>query len=182
MSDTKHQPAVGVPAENLEVIPSVITTQTERIEATGLSTYEMYLQFAAANFNNMNLEGSQWPGVKLRGASLTHVNLRGCDLSNSDLHYAFIGASDLSNANLSGAFLQFSQLQRSNLTNANLENADLRESSLYDTDMTNANLTGTLFEKATYSKDTKWPKGFDPVAAGAILEEVHPSYWLCLNT
>ena len=45
------------------------------------------------------------------------------------------------------------------LRGANLSGADLR----------GANMTGADLRRAEYNSETKWPEGFDPVAAGAVL-------------
>jgi uncharacterized protein YjbI with pentapeptide repeats len=50
-----------------------------------------------------------------------------------------------------------------NLTEANLLMADLT-----GVDLRGANLTGANLEGAWFNDDTRWPDGFDPVAAGVI--------------
>ena len=60
----------------------------------------------------------------------------------------------LRGANLSGA----------DLRGANMTGADLRKANL-----SNANLNGADLRRAEYNSETKWPEGFDPVAAGAVL-------------
>ena len=45
--------------------------------------------------------------------------------------------------------------------------ADLQGIDLSDADLTGANLSGAKLSGAKYSANTKWPEGFDPVAAGA---------------
>ena len=87
---------------------------------------------------------------KGKRADLSGANLRGADLSGANLSMA-----DLSGANLREANLEFA-----NLSKANLIKADLRE----------ANLSQANLRKVKYHKDTKWPEGFDPVKAGAILQ------------
>ena len=62
----------------------------------------------------------------------------------------------LSGAKLNGAKLYGAYLNRAWLTGADLRGADLRD----------IDLTG-----AKYSANTKWPEGFDPKAAGAVLVE-----------
>ena len=47
---------------------------------------------------------------------------------------------------------------------ANLKWANLRQADLRGAKLMGADLTG-----ARYDTDTKWPEGFDPVAAGAVL-------------
>ena len=80
-------------------------------------------------------------GAILVGADLSHFDLGGADLTDADL----------SDADLSGAILW----------NADLSGADLSR----------ANLVGAMLRLAKYNVDTKWPLGFDPVAAGAVLVE-----------
>ncbi len=90
-------------------------------------------------------------GADLNGANLNGANLSGAKLNGANLHDADLSAADLSGANLRGA-----NLSDANLSGANLSGAKLRW----------ANLHG-----ATYNADTKWPEGFDPVAAGAVWVE-----------
>jgi len=86
----------------------------------------------------------------LVGANLTEAYLMGADLGGANL-----SGADLSRANLSRA-----NLVRTDLSGANLSGADLRGSILGG-----ANLSGTN------GRGTKWPEGFDPEAAGALLGE-----------
>ena len=55
-----------------------------------------------------------------------------------------------------GAHLLEANLTRVNLTRANL---------------TRANLKGANLKGAIANEDTRWPEGFDPVAAGVIFED-----------
>ena len=99
---------------------------------------------------------TQNPDVKpdLRSANLQGVNLNGFDFSNAILK----------RANLSGATLLGANLKAANLRMAKLNNADLLGANL-----TKANLTKAVLNNAEYNSNTKWPEGFDPVAAGAKL-------------
>ena len=64
--------------------------------------------------------------------------------------------ADLHGADLRGVNLNDANLNSANLSAANLNGADLGNAKLH---------------KARYDRNTKWPEGFDPVAAGAVLEE-----------
>ena len=66
----------------------------------------------------------------------------------------------LQSVDLDGANLTLADLTGANLSNVNMDGADLSSATLTD-----AILTG-----ATYTERTLWPSGFDPQAAGAILE------------
>ncbi len=57
-----------------------------------------------------------------------------------------------------------------NLEGANLKGANLKGANLLAADLTGAYLTGARLEEAKADKDTIWPEGFDPVAAGVIFE------------
>ena len=56
-----------------------------------------------------------------------------------------------------------SKLEGADLSGLDLSGADLFRARLIDAELSRANLSG-----AKYDNDTKWPEGFDPVAAGAV--------------
>ncbi len=68
---------------------------------------------------------------------------------------------NLFKANLKGADLLGANLRRAGLSEADLSGTDLRE----------ANLSWANLRGAKYNTNTQWTEGFDPVAAGAVLEE-----------
>ena len=72
------------------------------------------------------------------------------DLGGANLH-----AADLFKANFEGANLKSANLEGANLKSANLEGAKLKDVGL---------------QGAIADEDTTWPEGFDPVAAGVIIE------------
>ena len=88
-------------------------------------------------------------GVNLATAYLLRANLSGADLCNANFIKAY-----LYKANLRDADLQSADLTEADLTGADLTGADLR----------NADLRGTK-----YSFSTKWPEGFNPIAAGTVM-------------
>jgi len=73
----------------------------------------------------------------------------------------WLAGADLSSANLSWA----------NLSGAILIKADLSGADLNWAKLSGANLSGANLNGAKYNKDTKWPVGFYPEKAGAILTE-----------
>lgn len=79
-----------------------------------------------------------------------------------DLEFA-----NLYQANLEGFNLSKVVLSNANLENADLKGADLTEANLRGANLTTADLTGATLSGTRYDKRTKWPEGFDPVAAGA---------------
>ena len=94
-------------------------------------------------------------------ADLTNADLCDADLSFSNLSGISLRQADLSYANLIAADLSGANLSDTNLSHANLCGADLS-----DTDLGTADLTNALFDK-----ETQWPHGFVPEAAGAVLKD-----------
>ncbi len=80
------------------------------------------------------------PGADLRRADLFGVDLFGADLEGVDLSGADLNGANLYEANLSGA------------------------------DLGGALLSGVNLIGARVNKNTTWPEGFDPKAAGVIFK------------
>jgi hypothetical protein len=112
------------------------------------------------SLKNANLNGADLRGAELYNANLIEAVLTGANLSGTKLAGANLSGANLFNANLSNAILNSADLNGANLRQTNLYGADL--SPVYN--LNNANLNG-----AWYSDKTKWPDGFDPETAGAIL-------------
>lgn len=125
-----------------------------------------YLNLSGMDLSGVSLQGSSLHGAKLCSTTLRRANLDGCRLNVSKL----IGA-DLEEASLLGASLYNAELQQ-----ANLSGADMTDANLAGANLTKATMAKTILRRARYSKgktvphDTKWPDGFDPVAAGAVLD------------
>ena len=93
-------------------------------------------------------------------------NMRSLYLRNASLHGA-----DLSHGNLSKAFLHAADLSAANLNQADLWDANLRDANLRGADLSGTNLGAANLRGAIFDQSTKWPDGFDPIAAGAISRE-----------
>ena len=100
-----------------------------------------------------NFKGVAISGVNLVWVELPDINLRGADLS-----YANLSGANLSGANLSAGTLAFADLSRADLRCSNLEGARLE----------GANLQGVMLEAAVFDEHTRFPRGFNPLQAGAI--------------
>ena len=57
-----------------------------------------------------------------------------------------------------------------NLPGADLTGAALAGADLAGANLRGANLSGAYLTGAIADEDTRWPKGFDPVAAGVIFD------------
>jgi serine/threonine protein kinase/Flp pilus assembly protein TadD len=78
--------------------------------------------------------------------------------------------SNLSNTNMDRVPLPGACFDHADMRGTALRNANLAWTSLRGTDLTDADLSGTILVGAKYSDETKWPEGFDPELAGAILD------------
>ncbi len=87
-------------------------------------------------------------------------NLSGEDLSGKDLSGQYFVYANLTGANLTGA----------NLTGANLTGAYISGANLSGANLAGADLGGADLSGAVANVGTVWPNGFDPVAAGVIIE------------
>ena len=139
-----------------------------------------------ANFTEANLQKANFHGANLTSATLTRAKLQGADLHDAQLHAAGLQDTQLQKANLSGADMTGTGMQSVNLTGADLRNlkglggitfcnftgADLRGANFENAIDYNKN--SAIFTKAKYDRRTRWPVGFDPEAAGAILVKIEP--------
>lgn len=100
--------------------------------------------------------------VDLRRGNLAGANLRGANLRGAHLERVFLHDAHLEGSNLGRAHLEGASLLDAHLEGANLREADLRGA--YG--LSRAYLHGDIASR------TRWPRGFDPVAAGVT--EVEP--------
>ena len=100
-------------------------------------------------------------------------------LGNADLRNAHLQRANLRRVSLRGSNLQRAWLWGADLQGARLDGADLREAHLAHADLRGASVRGANFDGAylkeesdlretKFNKQTIWPKGFDPIAAGAL--------------
>jgi len=138
-----------------------------------------------ANLEGANLEGAYLTGANLARANLGGVylfraNLTGANLTFVSLTRAILTRANLTRVNLTGANLTWANLTRVNLTRvnlegvyltgANLEGANLEGANLTGANLTGANLTGANLKRAGADEGAIWPEGFDPKAAGVIID------------
>jgi hypothetical protein len=98
-------------------------------------------------------------------------NFRGIDLSGADLSWQDLSNANFANADFYGATLRGTQLAHADLSEAhlayvNLEGANLSEANLNSAHLDNATLEGANLQSALYNDQTKFPYGFDAIAAG----------------
>ena len=137
------------------------------------------------------LVGANLDGADLRGANLSYVQFEQGSLANAkldrtnfldaslvqtnctgaSLEQASLSGANFFNATLADANFSYANLTHANLSSANLTRANLSRANLSGADLSCTLLDNTVFEAALYSASTRWPKGFDPVSAGAIFAE-----------
>ena len=121
-----------------------------------------------AHLDGANLDRAFLSGATLYGASLARANLSQASLSDATVNVATLFKANLDGADLFAANFSESYLVEASLTGAQLKNANLSAADLSGTDLAGADLTDADLSGTFYDKQTTWPKGFDPEAAGAV--------------
>ena len=108
------------------------------------------------------IDSSETPSEKSEARTVVRLLLtHGVDLREEDL----------SRADLRDLPLQDHSLRGCDLTGTRLENVDFGDADLRGANLRGADLTDAALDGAKYDLQTKWPAGFDPQAAGAVLVE-----------
>jgi hypothetical protein len=105
--------------------------------------------------------------VRAVARTVTLTALRRVDSKRKGIVVRFLAEARLLDPNdprvaLNDADLRSADLRRAFLLGEGLRGADLRQAGLLGADLTRANLS-----QAEYDSKTRWPRGFDPIAAGA---------------
>ncbi len=132
-------------------VASTTTAPLTTTPTTATPTTTSVANFSVRDFSVTDLTGADFAGADLEGASF---------------YVAILEGADFSGANLAGADFLRANLEGANLAGANLEGANLDWAILWGTDLTGANMAEARLHEATADTDTRWPDGFDPVAAG----------------
>ncbi|WP_433616271.1 pentapeptide repeat-containing protein [Dactylosporangium sp. CA-139114] len=90
-------------------------------------------------------------------------------LPRCDLRYARMNGAVLRGANLGDSALTRARLRNADLRGCLLGNADLRQAELDGADLRGTDLATVRLEGALANAATRWPDGFDPVAAGVVI-------------
>ena len=122
-----------------------------------------------AGFDHLTV-GAHGPGVDYSHSEFT-LGAYHRDLTGANFEGARIVAGNFRGANLTGGNLRDANFSGVNLEFATLKGADLRGTDLSEI----KHNSHTKWTGAIYSVHTKWPEGFDPQAAGAILEGQVPT-------
>jgi hypothetical protein len=126
--------------------------------------------FEEANLTYADLRNASLVDAKLSGARLRGANLRGADLSRAFLEDADLRGADLSGADLTAAVLMGANVNgKTKLSRANFTEAVLLGLKIDGADLSRADIAKARLEEAEYTKETKFPAGFDPVEHKMLL-------------
>lgn len=174
-------------AELIDGEQPIVSMKGANLEGADLERAKLQrVNLKSANLNRANLKWAKLHGANLEGANLKSANLQATDLELANLYLANLKSANLGCVFLEGAvefvkriptMLMGADLQRASLEGANLEGARLQRAKLQRARLQGANLYGATLSRVTFEaakydvgkKGTKWPEGFDPRAAGAIL-------------
>lgn len=128
---------------------------------------------AGSDWIECEIGGSDLHGADLRGCRFDFAHLDGCnlaraDLRGSDMRHAVIAGARLEGANMDGCCVSHAEAYGADMRNAELRGSDMNRSDMRAVDLQGANVAGVVWYGARYDSATRWPRGFDPTAAGAV--------------
>ncbi len=126
----------------------------------------MHANLTLTNLVKASLREVDLTGAVMKGAYLDEAKLKSAVLDKVQAEKAIFNKADLSGARLNQAMLP-----RASFVEADLTGAFLRQAQLQGADFTGAVLKDVSLAQALYDDKTRWPEGFDPVAAGAVLDK-----------
>ena len=128
-------------------------------------TEELILQYyrqGDRNFSQKIMNGFDFEGLKLAGASFSQSKLIGINFEKANLYRTNFYNANLAQANLKEAHLRRAELYKANLKNADLQGANLTKANLTgamlkDANLANANLKGAkVDDEQLKSAKTNW--------------------------
>ena len=140
------------------------------LDLSGVDLRDADLQAADlrwVDFGGANLAGATLAHADLRSALLKDTNLSGANLAGADIRTAYVARTNLSGADLRNLNAGIVELENSawgmlTFGRVDLRNADLRGADLRGT----LHLGGVTLDGAVYDRESRFPPGFDPGAAG----------------
>jgi hypothetical protein len=125
----------------------------------GLDGERLRLRLSDVDLRGASFRGGHFEGVRLRRSHLENARLEGACLQGAELHDAQFQKADFSTDAEEG--LEAANLERANVEGANFEGAKL---------------SGAVLAGAVYNPRTRWPAGFDPELARAVLSTSDEGY------
>lgn len=123
---------------------------------TGLAVHK-------SNFKGANFQDAKIGGFGVGYSDFRETNFRGVTIGQFGLG----NNTKLNNASFQGATFEAINFHRVNVSNADFTNATFKNGKINHSNFERAILQGARFENVEFTCSTKWPKGFDPIKAGA---------------
>ena len=137
-------------------------TDTDLTEAVFERAFLPNVQATGATLRQTSFKDAVWPLGRIAETTVDSVNFSGAIMTNHLFR----------NIQFVDTIFQDADLTLSHFVNASLANTDLRGANLSGANLTGATLSQTRFDgETTYDRFTRFPEGFDPVAAGLTLTE-----------
>ncbi|MDM0108478.1 pentapeptide repeat-containing protein [Variovorax sp. J22R24] len=118
---------------------------------------------------SVDAKGSRLAKRDLSGFGFWRTNLDGSDFRGANLTNADIQSGSYDGTRFDGAILKNALVIGVDFKGASFAGADLSGARLDRADLTLANLEGVVLRDTCFLASTKWPDGFDAIAAGAKL-------------
>lgn len=132
-------------------------------------THGSEVKFSHSHLNEADFDFAVLPHAYMAHVTLDEAELEHAHFYEAQAEHALLEHAHLAYAQFVGADFSFAHFNGAELTNANFSGAKL-----YSTSFLGAkDIRSACFQGAQYNTGTRWPPGFDPLAAGAILEGSH---------
>lgn len=167
----------------MEQVYSSASYQSQDLRGVSFSAKPLIFSFLPYDIRGWDFHGQDMTGGSLKNADAANTDFSNATLVNGDLSFADLVGSRFRDARLLGADLYATDLTTADFRNANLASSDLRSSNVSGVDLRGVNLGNAGIEFASnldvanfdslsrYNQWTKFPTGFDPVAAGLSFYE-----------
>ncbi|MFK7912158.1 MAG: pentapeptide repeat-containing protein [Akkermansiaceae bacterium] len=112
--------------------------------------------------------------VNLSNAPLARVNLSPLDpretrvIERVDFGMSNLFSASLSHCQISDCWFDGAALGKTEFADSKLIRCSFKKTAIMGVDFTDTVFIDCNFQEAMYDKNTRWPEGFDPVAAGAL--------------
>lgn len=117
--------------------------------------------------DDLQAPGSQLANRNFSGFGFWKINFDGSDFSGANLSKADFQGGSYETTRFDGALLKEALLLGIDFKGASFSGADLSGARLDRADMSRANLDAVVLRDSCFTATTKWPEGFDALAAGA---------------
>ena len=146
---------------------ALIRTSLEHVNGAGVSLSGVVTE--GTRLRGARLDGARMVGALFSNVELSEASLVGADLRSSEwIDVTLVGGVDFSGADLRNAVLSQEDARGVVLVGAQLTNAVLAGTNLEGANLEGANLLGVDLTLAIYSRDTRWPSGFEHRTVDAL--------------